>query len=36
MEQALFDLTIAPATARNPRNSEAAIIQLRDGSLLLG
>lgn len=36
MEQALFDLTIAPATPRNSRNSEGAIIQLQNGDLLLG
>jgi len=28
-------MVVAPATAENPRNSEAAIIALRDGSLLL-
>jgi len=27
---------IAPATAANPRNSEGAIVELKDGSLLLG
>jgi len=31
-----FAATIAPVGPRNPRNSEAAIIQLKDGSLLLG
>ena len=34
--QAPFDLTVAPVGPKNPRNSEAAIIQLKDGSLLLG
>ena len=29
-------LTVAPVGPRNPRNSEAAIIQLQDGALLLG
>ena len=32
----VFRLTIAAATARNPRNSESDIIELRDGRLLLG
>jgi hypothetical protein len=32
----VFRLTIAAATARNPRNSESDIIKLRDGRLLLG
>ena len=32
----VFRLTIAPATARNPRNSESDIIERRDGRLLLG
>ncbi len=32
----VFRLTVAPATARNPRNSESDIIALRDGRLLLG
>ena len=32
----VFKLTIAPATAANPRNSESAMIELRDGRLLLG
>ncbi|MGI6419651.1 MAG: hypothetical protein ACOX1P_28780 [Thermoguttaceae bacterium] len=32
----VFRLTVAPATARNPRNSESDIIELRDGRLLLG
>ena len=31
-----FAATIAPVGPQNPRNSEAAIIQLKDGSLLLG
>lgn len=30
-----FDLVVAPVGAKNPRNSEAAIIPRRDGSLLL-
>ncbi len=32
----MFKRTVAPVGAQNPRNSEAAIIPLRDGSLLLG
>lgn len=32
----VFRFTVAPATARNPRNSESDIITLRDGRLLLG
>lgn len=32
----IFQLTVAPATAENPRNSESDIIQLKDGRLLLG
>ena len=32
----VFQITIAAATARNPRNSESDIIELRDGRLLLG
>ena len=32
----VFQLTIAAATARNPRNSESDMIELRDGRLLLG
>jgi sialidase-1 len=32
----MFHLVVAPATPDNPRNSEAAIIQLEDGRLLLG
>ncbi|NUQ61392.1 MAG: exo-alpha-sialidase [Pirellulales bacterium] len=35
-EEDVFRLTIAPATAQNPRNSESDIIELRDGRLLLG
>jgi len=35
-ENALFHLVVAPATPENPRNSEAAIISLNDGRLLLG
>lgn len=31
----IFDLVVAPVGAKNPRNSEAAIIPRRDGSLLL-
>ncbi|MBN2311183.1 MAG: exo-alpha-sialidase [Candidatus Hydrogenedentes bacterium] len=31
-----FRVTVAPVGPQNPRNSEAAIIQLNDGSLLLG
>lgn len=31
-----FELVVAPAGTRNPRNSEAAIIQRKDGALLLG
>ncbi len=31
-----FHLTVAPVGPQNPRNSEAAIIALKDGSLLLG
>ncbi len=32
----VFHLMVAPVGAENPRNSEAAIVPLRDGSLLLG
>lgn len=32
----VFAATPAPVGPRNPRNSEAAIIQCKDGSLLLG
>jgi len=32
----LFHLTVAPLGPDNPRNSEAAIVTLKDGSLLLG
>jgi hypothetical protein len=35
-QDAVFRLMIAAATARNPRNSESDIIELRDGRLLLG
>lgn len=31
-----FALTVAPVGLQNPRNSEAAIVQLKDGTLLLG
>jgi sialidase-1 len=31
-----FHLTVVPLVADNPRNSEAAILPLKDGSLLLG
>ena len=31
-----FELVVAPLGPQNPRSSEAAIIPLRDGSLLLG
>jgi Neuraminidase (sialidase) len=31
-----FETVVAPVGPKNPRNSEAAIIQLKDGSLLLG
>ncbi len=31
-----FHLTVVPVGPQNPRNSEAAIIRLKDGSLLLG
>lgn len=34
--EAPFHLTVAPVGQNNPRNSEAAIIPLKDGSLLLG
>ena len=34
-KEEIFRLTIAAATARNPRNSESDIIALRDGRLLL-
>lgn len=34
--ESIFELAIAPATKQNPRNSESAIVQLKDGSLLLG
>ena len=30
-----FELVVAPVGPKNPRNSEAAIIQRKDGSLLL-
>ena len=32
----LFKIAVAPVGPQNPRNSEAAIIPLKDGSLLLG
>lgn len=32
----VFKLVVAPATAKNPRNSESALIGLNDGKLLLG
>ncbi|MCL5098673.1 MAG: glycoside hydrolase [Candidatus Omnitrophica bacterium] len=32
----IFKLTVAPVGPQNPRNSEAAIVPLNDGSLLLG
>ena len=35
-EDDVFRLTIAAATARNPRNSESDILALRDRRLLLG
>ncbi len=35
-ETAMFHLVVAPATPENPRNSEAAIVPLKDGRLLLG
>lgn len=35
-EQDTFELFVAPVGPLNPRNSEAEIIQRRDGSLLLG
>jgi sialidase-1 len=35
-DNAPFHLTVAPVGDSNPRNSEAAIIPLKDGSLLLG
>lgn len=31
----VFELVVCPATRQNPRNSEADIIELKDGSLLL-
>lgn len=31
-----YRLTVAPVGPKNPRNSEAAIVELKDGSLLLG
>ncbi len=34
--EAPFHLVVAPVGLQNPRNSEAAIIPLKDGSLLLG
>ena len=35
-EGCTFEIVVAPAGPRNPRNSEADIIALEDGSLLLG
>ncbi|MBI3922005.1 MAG: exo-alpha-sialidase [Armatimonadetes bacterium] len=35
-EQDTFELFVAPVGPQNPRNSEAEILQLNDGSLLLG
>ncbi|MEM3465289.1 MAG: sialidase family protein [Thermoproteota archaeon] len=35
-EEQIYELIVCPATERNPRNSEADIIELRDGTLLLG
>lgn len=32
----VFSLTVAPVGSKNPRNSEAALIQREDGSILLG
>ena len=34
--QAIRAMCVAPVGPQNPRNSEAAIIPLKDGSLLLG
>ena len=34
--QPIHKITVAPVGPKNPRNSEADIIQLKDGSLLLG
>lgn len=34
-EQDVFEMVVAPASTQNPRNSEAAIVQRKDGSLLL-
>ncbi|MDX9974243.1 MAG: exo-alpha-sialidase, partial [FCB group bacterium] len=34
--EAPYHITVAPVGPDNPRNSEAAIISLKDGSLLLG
>jgi len=34
--ESIFSLTVAPVQPNNPRNSEADIIKLSDGSLLLG
>jgi predicted neuraminidase len=35
-EHEAFELFVAPVGPQNPRNSEAAIVALKDGSLLLG
>jgi hypothetical protein len=35
-EGEIFDLIVCPSSERNPRNTEADIIELRDGRLLLG
>lgn len=35
-QKRIFELVVCPATRQNPRNTEADIIELRDGRLLLG
>ena len=35
-ERCTFEIVVAPVGPQNPRNSEAAIIPLKDGALLLG
>jgi len=35
-EREIFDLIVCPSSEKNPRNTEADIIELKDGRLLLG
>ena len=34
-QEGVYETIVCPATADNPRNSEACIIELQDGQLLL-